>query len=275
MATAAGPTRDQLFPQTPGMVSFTYRREFDQDFVGTLDHIRSLGVTDLEFSNLFGRTAADIRALLDERGMRCSSYGVGYADLQDATDTVAAAAKTLGARFVRVAWIPHEAPFDHQQAVDAVADFNRFGSRLRSEHELTFCYHNHGYEFVPHDGGTLFDLIIQNTDPAVVAFELDILWTFFPGHDPAQLLRRHPDRFRLMHLKDLRRGVVGDLTGSTAQENDVALGDGQLDLPDILRAARESSIEHYYIEDESPSTADQVPRSLAYLASLRWDGSRN
>ncbi|GAB3914196.1 sugar phosphate isomerase [Microlunatus endophyticus] len=268
--TTAQATEGRLFPRTPGMVSFTYRREFDEDVAGTLDHIRSLGVTDIEFSNLFGRTAAEIRTLLDERGMSCSSYGVGYADLQDSTDAVAAAAKTLGARFVRVAWIPHESPFDHQQALDAAATFNRIGSRLRSEHDLTFCYHNHGYEFVPHNDGTLFDLIMQSTEPAVVGFELDVLWTFFPGQDPAQLLRRYPDRFRLMHLKDLRCGVVGDLSGSTAPENDVALGDGQLDLPDILRAARESSIEHYYIEDESPSTADQVPRSLAYLASLRW-----
>lgn len=265
-------TNGRLFPQTPGMVSFTYRREFEQDVAGTLDHIRSLGITDIEFSSLFGCSAAEIRTLLDERGMHCSSYGVGYADLQDSPDAVAEAAKTLGAGFVRVAWIPHEPPFDQQQALDAAAAFNRVGSRLRSEHGLTFCYHNHGYEFAAHDDGTLFDLIIQHTDPAVVSFELDILWTFFPGHDPAQLLRRYPDRFRLMHLKDLRHGVVGDLSGSTAQENDVALGDGQLNLPEILRTARESSIEHYYIEDESPSTADQVPRSLAYLASLRWDG---
>ena len=274
MANAAQATDDLLFPRTPGVVSFTYRREFEQDLSGTLDHIRSLGVTDIEFSNLFGHTAADIRTLLDERGMRCSSYGVGYVELQESTDTVAATAKTLGARFVRVAWIPHEAPFDHRQALDAVATFNRVGCRLRSEHDLTFCYHNHGYEFVPHDGGTLFDLIIQDTDPAVVGFELDILWAFFPGQDPAQLLRHYPDRFRLMHLKDLRRGVVGDLSGSTAPENDVALGDGQLDLPDILRAARESSVEHYYIEDESPSTADQVPRSLAYLESHRFSTVR-
>jgi sugar phosphate isomerase/epimerase len=73
-----------------------------------------------------------------------------------------------------------------------------------------------------------------------------------------------------MHLKDLRRGVVGDLTGGTAQENDVALGDGQLDLRAILEAAHDSAVEHYYIEDESPSIQSQVPRSIEYLASLTW-----
>ena len=93
---------------TPGMVSYTYRKSFQQDVALTLDTIRRLGITDMEFSNLFGRTAQDIRAMLDERGMKCSSFGVGYPDLVDKTDEVARNAKTLGASYVRVAWIPHE-----------------------------------------------------------------------------------------------------------------------------------------------------------------------
>jgi len=71
-----------------------------------------------------------------------------------------------------------------------------------------------------------------------------------------------------MHLKDLRKGIAGDASGKTAVENDVALGTGQLDLPKILRAAKKAGVQHYYIEDESPSTATQVPQSLAYLKSL-------
>lgn len=264
----AAPATDSLqFAMPPGMVSYTYRNEFQESVSATLDVIRELGITDLEFSNLFGHSAAELRGMLDARGMQCSSYGVGYADLDGRTEDVAAEAKTLGASFVRVAWIPHEAPFDLADATTAVETFNRVGALLR-DHGLTFCYHNHGYEFIPHGSGTLFDLMVEKTDPEAVAFELDILWAHFPGADPAQLLRRYPDRFRLMHLKDLRRGVVGDLTGQTARENDVALGDGQLDLPEILKAAGQSAISHAYIEDESPSIATQVPRSLAYLASL-------
>lgn len=258
-----------LFPQCPGMVSYTYRKEFEKDLTATLDHIHGLGMTDMEFSNTFGHAPDDLRRELDERGMVCSSYGVGFPDLTNRTETVIADAKALGASFVRVAWIPHEPPFDVEDAEDAVRTFTSVGRVLR-EDGLTFCYHNHGYEFAAHDeGGTLYDLIIQRTDPEIVSFELDILWAQFPGQDPAELLERYPDRFRLMHLKDLRQGVTGDLSGHTAQENDVALGEGQLDLPGILRAARETRIEHYYIEDESAAIAEQVPRSLAYLASLR------
>ncbi|MBC8009179.1 MAG: sugar phosphate isomerase/epimerase [Burkholderiales bacterium] len=257
-----------LFPQAPGMVSYTYRNEFQKDVSGTLDLIRGLGITDMEFSNLFGLTAPVLRALLDERGMVCSSYGVQYPDLVEKTAQVGETANILGAKFVRVAWFAHEAPFSLEQARRVVADFNRAGKILREEHGIDYCFHNHGFEFQPHGDGTLFDYIVRETDPRYVSFELDILWAFFPGHDPAALLLKYPDRFRLMHLKDLRKGVPGDLTGQTPTENDVALGTGQLDLPAILKAARRTRIEHYYIEDESPSIAVQVPQSIAYLKAL-------
>ncbi len=264
----ASPAEPLLFPRTPGMVSYNYRTDFAQDLSSTLDRIRRLGITDMEFSSTFGHPVERLRRELGERGMHCSSYGVSYVDLEARTEEVIADAVVLGAAFVRVAWIPHEAPFGLTHAEAAVSTFDRAGRLLR-DHGLTFCYHNHGYEFVPHGEGTLFDVMVQRSDPDAVAFELDILWAHFPGQDPAELLERYPDRFRLMHLKDLRAGVVGDLSGQTPPENDVALGDGQLDLPRILRAAGRTRVDHYYLEDESPSFALQVPRSLAYLASLR------
>jgi sugar phosphate isomerase/epimerase len=249
------------------MVSYTYREEFKRDIPGTLDRIKVLGITDLEFSNLFGRTAAEIRQLLDARGMVCSSYGVSFDDALNKTAEVAKDAATLGARFVRVAWLPNRQPFTLELADKTAAEFNRIGKQL-GEQGLTFCYHNHGYEFAPHGAGTLFDVLMAETNPQDVSFELDILWAQFPGADPAQLLEKYGPRFKLMHLKDLRRGVIGDFSGKTAVENDVALGTGQLDLPAILKAAKRAGVQHYYIEDESPNTATQVPQTMAYLKSL-------
>lgn len=258
-----------VFTQTPGMVSYTYRNSFSKDVAATLDTIKALGISNMEFSNLFGKTAADLRKLLDERGMNCSSFGVQYPDLQNKLAEVGDNAKTLGASYVRVAWVPHKGPFTLELAKQTAAEFNSFGKQLKEQFGLTFCYHNHGYEFEKHQDGTLMDYLIQNTDPRYVSFEMDILWTFFPGVDPAALLKKYPSRFKLMHLKDLRKGVAGNLSGGTPVENDVALGTGQLDLPAILKAAQKSAIEHYYIEDESPSYAKQVPQTIAYLKSLR------
>lgn len=261
--------KDVLFPQMPGMVSYTYRNNFQKNVAATLDTIKALGITDMEFSNLFGKTAAELRTLLDGRGMHCSSFGVSYADALDKPQEVGQNAKTLGAQYVRVAWIPHTGPFTLDMAKKTVGDFNRIGKRLKDDFGLTFCYHNHGFEFEKYEGGTFFDYIVQNTDPRYVSFEMDILWTVFPGQDPVALLDKYGRRFQLMHLKDLRKGVVGNLSGGTAVENDVALGTGQIDLPAVLRAAKKAEIQHYYIEDESPGIATQVPQSIAFLKALK------
>ena len=258
-----------LFPQTPGMVSYTYRNSFAKDVAATLDTLKRLGITDIEFSNLFGRKATEIRALLDERGQKCSSFGVSYADAQNKTAEVGQNAKTLGASYVRVAWIMQKPPFTLADAQKAAETFNKIGKQLKDDFGILFCYHNHGYEFEKHGDGTLMDYLIQNTDPNYVGFELDILWTFFPGADPVALINKYPKRFKLMHLKDLRKGVEGNLSGGTPVQNDVALGTGQLDIPGILKAAQKSDIKHFYIEDESPSYATQVPQTMAYLKSLK------
>jgi sugar phosphate isomerase/epimerase len=258
-----------LFPQTPGVVSYTYRQYFAKDVPGTLDKIKSLGITDIEFSNLFGQTAADLRQMLDARGLKCSSFGVSYNDLVNKTEEVARNAKTLGAEYVRVASIPHKAPFTLENARKSIADFNRVGKILKEEHGLTFVYHNHGFEFQPHGKGTLYDLMMAETDPKYVSYELDILWAFFPGQNPAALLKKYGSRYKLMHLKDLKKGVAGNMSGGTSPEHDVALGTGQLDIPAILKAARKAGVRHYYIEDESSQVEVQVPQTMAYLKGLK------
>ena len=254
---------------TPGIVSYTYRNSFQKDVALTLDTIKVLGITDIEFSNLFGKTAAELRALLDARGLHCSSFGVSYDDLNNKTREVGNNAKTLGASFVRVAWIPHEGKTVDAAFIKIAADdFNASGKILKEEFNLSFCYHNHGYEFVSYEQGTLFDYLVANTNPAYVNFELDILWAFHPGQDPAQLLKKYGKRFKLMHVKDLRKGVKGDFSGGTSKENDVALGTGQINIAEVIKAAQQSAIEHYYIEDESSAVKTQVPQSLKYLKSL-------
>jgi sugar phosphate isomerase/epimerase len=257
-----------LFAQKPGVVSYTYRKYFEKDVPSTLDMIKANGFTDIEFSNLFGKTAAELRALIDERGLKCSSFGVSYEDFINKTALVAQNAKALGADYVRVAGIPHKGMFTPKEAQQAIDDFNRMGKLLKEQYGLSFVYHNHGFEFEPYKTGTLFDLLVEQTDPKYVSFELDILWAFFPGQDPAKLLNKYPGRFKLMHLKDLKKGIKGNLSGGTSGDNDVALGAGQMDIPSILKAAKQAGIQHYYIEDESNNVIEQVPASIAYLKSL-------
>ncbi len=268
LASACNQEPKPLVPDV-GVVSYTFRNQFQEDVPGTLDMIKEMGFTNIEFSNLFGQTAEDLRKMLDERDLVCTSYGVSYDKLRDETQSVVAEAKTLGAKYVRIAWIPHEprGEFSLEAANDAIEVFNTAGKYL-SEQGLYFCYHNHGYEFRPYGDGTFFDYIVENTNPDYVSFEMDILWVAHPGADPVALLEKYPERFRLIHLKDLKKGVEGDFSGGTPKENDVVLGTGQIDIPAVLRAAQKTNVEHYYIEDESPDVIDRVPVSRSYILGI-------
>jgi len=258
-----------LFPQTPGIVSFTYRDNFQKDMAGTLDIVKGNSITDIEFSSLFGKTADEIRKLMDERGIHCSSFGVGYDDLVNKTDEVAKNAKALGATYIRVAGIPHKGTFTLENAQKAVEDFNKYGKILKEKYGLEFIYHNHGFEFEPYQDGTLYDYLVKNTDPKYVSFELDILWAFFPGQDPALLLNKYGNRYKALHLKDLKKGIAGNSSGGTSQDNDVVLGTGQINIPEVMRAAIKAGVKHYYIEDESSNSITQVPQSIKYLNNLK------
>ncbi|TVP99455.1 MAG: sugar phosphate isomerase/epimerase [Balneolaceae bacterium] len=257
---------EQLLPD-PGVVSYTFRNQFQEDFTGTLDMIKEMGIMNIEFSNLFGHTAVEIRQMLDQRGMFCTSYGVGYDALVNHTELAAEDALTLGASFVRVAWIPHDGEFSIEHTRRAIRDFTEAGKILR-DYGLRFAYHNHGYEFRPYEGGTLFDYMVQNSDPEYVNFQMDTFWVAQPGHDPVKLLKKYPDRFLLVHLKDLANDAESNFSGSAPSEYDVPLGTGQIDFEAFLRAAQNSAIEHFYIEDETEDVVTRVPQSREFLLGI-------
>ncbi|WP_431200385.1 family 16 glycoside hydrolase [Mucilaginibacter sp. P25] len=263
------PIQGKTLKETPGIVSYTYRNSFQRNFEATLDTIKALGFTNIEFSNLFGKSPAAIKKMLDERGMRCTSFGVNYEDLTNKTSEVGQNAVILGASFVRMAWIPHEKTnLTIDVAQKAVRDFNIAGKILKEKFGLTFCYHNHGFDMQCYGANTYFDYFMANTRPEFVSFELDILWAFHAGKNPIDLLKKYGERFKLMHVKDLRKGVIGNLTGTTPVANDVALGSGQINIAEIIKAAQKSGIKYFYIEDESNVVKQQVPVSLAVLKSL-------
>ena len=135
---------------------------------------------------------------------------------------------------------------------------------------MRFAYHLHGYEFQPYEAGTLFDLMVAETKPEFVAFELDVFWAQHGGADPVQLLHRYGNRFELMHVKDLKKGVKGNLTGNAPDDWSVAVGDGQVDWPGLLREAQRAGLKHYFIEDESVEAINQIPQSLRYLERVRF-----
>jgi sugar phosphate isomerase/epimerase len=260
-----------LFTAPLGIQTYTFRRSIGADPAKVLDTIKMMGFTEIEGGG--GRMAPEeFKKLCDERGLSIPSTGAGYEQLvrsRESLDSIISRAKILGAKYVMCAWIPHEnGVLSFDNAKKAVEDFNRIGKTLK-ENGLTFCYHAHGYEFQPYENGVLLDYIMNNTNPEYVSFQMDIFWIQFGGGDPAALLKKYGDRWKLMHLKDMRKGIKKDLTGLTSTENDVAIGTGELDIPAILKEAKKVGIKHYFIEDESSNITIQVPQSIAYLRKLK------
>jgi sugar phosphate isomerase/epimerase len=254
-----------------GLQLYSLRAEFTAKGVPpTLDKVKDFGFRHAELAGTYNLAPDKLKALLAERGIKAVSGHFPYKRFKDEPEAVAAEAKALGLEFAGCAWADHKAPLDEKQARDIIAVFNRAGEVL-ARHGLKFFYHAHGFEFQPHGQGTLMDLIITETDPKTVSFEMDVLWVVFPGQDPVKLLQKYGARWQLMHLKDLKKGVpTGSLTGKTDLTNDVPLGTGQMDWPAILAAAKKAGVKYYFIEDESPTVTEQIPQSLRYLERVKF-----
>jgi len=255
-------------PNAAGLQLYSLRSQFMLRGVPwTLDRVKEFGIKEVELAGTYNLSAEQFKAELDERGLTAVSSHFPYDRYKNDLDNVVKDAKALGVKFAGCAWINHKGAFDEAECREAAAIFNKAGEALAKE-GITMFYHAHGFEFEPHGEGTLFDLFMQETKPEFVSVQMDVLWIVFPGHDPVKLLNQYSGRWKLMHLKDLKKGVeTGSLSGKTDVTNDVVLGTGQMDWAAIFAAARKNGVQHYFIEDESPTSMEQIPASLKFLRS--------
>jgi len=255
--------------QEIGMQLYSVRNEIKKDLNGTLKEVRSMGIKELEGGELYGMDLKSYRKMLDQMGYKMISIGIEYSELDKDLMPVIEKAKALGASYITCFWIPHQGnEFGESNINAAAALFNNAG-KVFQENGLQFCYHPHGYEFRPGKNGTLFDDLVAKTNPSYVNFELDVFWAKQGCDDPVALLKKYPSRFLLLHLKDRKIGTVCNDTGQADEESNVVLGQGDVNIKEVMRAAKKSSVKHYFIEDESSRVMKQLPPSLQYLKKLK------
>lgn len=253
-----------------GLQLYSLRDYFSKDVPDTLAKVNELGFRTVELAGTYGKSPAEFTALLAANQLKAVAGHFSYEQFRDNPEGVAKEAKALGLEWAGTAWVPHSGQVTESWVKETAKVFNRAGEVLAKE-GIKFYYHNHGYEFVPHADGTLFDMLVKETKPGVVYFEMDVMWAVFPGQDPTKLMEKHAGRWALMHVKDLKKGVpTGSLSGGTDNRNDVAIGTGQTDWASLLRAAQRAGVKHYFIEDESPDVLEQIPQSLKYLENLKF-----
>jgi sugar phosphate isomerase/epimerase len=248
-----------------GLELYSVRAQMAADPAATLAEVRKWGFKYVEVAGTYKMSPAEFKAALQAHELTAVSGLFPYERWRDDAEGVLRDADKLGLTYVGCAWIPHQGAFDEVVCRQAIVVFNK-AAELAARHHMKFMYHTHGYEFQPFENGTLFDLLVRETNPDQVKFEMDIFWVAHAGQDAPALLLRYPGRWDLMHLKDMRKGTeTGLLTGSSPVSNDAALGTGQLDLPAIFRAAALVHVKWYFIEDESAVSEQQIPQSLRYL----------
>jgi len=243
----------------------------DKGWAAALDRAKELGFTFIEGGLPKTVTTEAYKTEIAARGLNLVGCGFSYERLTKDAPGAVAEAKGLGVHYVMVAWIPHKdsEPFTDESARSAAADFNTWGALFKVA-GITLVYHPHGYEFRPNpDGSTPFDVLVKAANPDDLNFELDVFWAKHAGQDPVKLMARYPDRWRLMHVKDIRKGAqTGLFTGRAPSSDDVSVGSGQVDWPAVLKEARAVGIQWYFIEDESDTPDVNIPRSIAYLKAL-------
>ncbi len=259
-APAAQPTANPIALQL-----YTVRSETGRDFLGTLARVAAIGYGAVEFAGYGGLPVAEVRAALDEHGLRAVGAHVKLPDWEGRTDEALAEVVALGGQFAVVPWVPQERRASRDAARGLAADLPRWGAAAQAA-GLAFAYHHHDFEFAAlpgaADGRSLFDVIVAETDPTLVGIELDVYWAARAGLDPIALLQRHAGRVPLLHLKDL---------GPAPDQADLPAGDGSLDWPAILAAG--SSVRWLIAEQDNPADpladAERALRNMEALVSRR------
>lgn len=227
-----------------GLQLYTLRADLPKDPKGILKQVAGFGYKQIEGYEgpkgmFWGMTNKEFIAYLDELGMTMVS---SHCDISKDFERKAAEAAEIGMKYLIC---PYKGPQKEIDAFKKFADeFNQKGE-ICKKNGLRFAYHNHDYSFIQLNGEMGQDVMMKNTDPALVDFEMDMYWVITGGQDIETWLKKYPNRFRLCHVKDRKKGAA-----PTEKDASCDLGTGSIDYGKILKTARKYGMQYYIVEQE-------------------------
>jgi sugar phosphate isomerase/epimerase len=264
--------RDRVPRERISIQLYTLRDQLAIDLQGTLNALAAIGYRRVEHAGFVGRTVTQFKAALDAAGLRATS---GHVGIPQPFDPPAWSASLQNAVTLESRYIVH--PFfginfgtgavtrDSPTWAAFAHDLNQAG-RMAKQVGLRLGYHNHNWEFfrlTDDPSRTAFDVLIEETDPRYVHFELDLFWSFRGARDPVDILDRIDGRVRQYHVKDMNQaGSFEDV------------GQGLIDFARIFRA---QAVDEYIVERDDAGTPPRTPAQaldtarvgFEYLANLR------
>jgi sugar phosphate isomerase/epimerase len=244
-----------------GLQLYTFRKEMLADPKATLQRIASLGIKQIESArsdkgHYYGLTAKEMKQTCSDLGMTLRS---GHVHIDDKWQQTMNEAAESGQEYVVCSTMPTsgQTADNYKRVAEA---FNKAGEDCKKM-QLKFGYHNHEYEFENDKGQVLYDVLLDNTDPAFVHMEMDLGWVIVGGKNPLDYFNKYKGRFPLWHLKDM------DMTKKQSTE----FGKGGLDIVQMLKQAKQAGMKYFFVEQEEYASTpfESMKQNMDYLAKLK------
>lgn len=249
-----------------GIQLYSVRDEMSKDVRHTLERLSSFGYDTIEGYDggrgiFWGMQNTEFKSMTSDLGLNFVS---SHANVFENLEQQAAQAAEIDMKYLICPWVgPQESMDDFRRLAD---EFNRIGQVCKDQ-GVKFAYHNHGYTFELLEGQMPQDYLMDNTDPDLVDYEMDIYWVVVPGQDPQAYLERYSNRFKLGHIKDRRRDAApGEANASTV------IGTGSIDFPPIIETAKDNGMEYFFAEQERYDDTTQLEsaeKNAQYLKNVQ------
>ena len=250
-------SREQL--SRIGVQLYTVRGRMRGSVEQTLAEVARIGYKEVEFAGYFGRSAKEIRAILDANGLTApSAHSADMPSIRNRFGEVLDQAATIGHRYVICASIPRrEMTADGFKRV--AEELNRAGE-LGAKVGVKVGFHNHSDDMSALGTTTGLDILLSGTDPKVTSHQLDLYWTVKGGKDPFDYFTRYPGRFYSVHVKDMAAGGAM-----------VDVGAGQLPFGKYFAQSGKAGLRHYFVEHDDPvDPMASIAVAYKHLAALKF-----
>ncbi|HVI47651.1 MAG TPA: sugar phosphate isomerase/epimerase [Chitinophaga sp.] len=294
-------SRNKALPKKIGLQLYTLRDELDKDVKGTISKVAKIGYNEVETfygykgpqdqGTFWGLKPSALKSLLKTHNLttpsghyQLNNYltpGNGKDDELKAQIELAAA---LGQQYFIVPVLPLSL-WDKKPEADTykymAAQLNKAGE-LCKKANLHIGYHNHYWEFKPlsNGNGTGYDILLKETSPSLVSFELDLFWAVKSGIDPLKLFAEAPHRFVAWHVKDMDKNNTASLTAA-GTENKTSMelltgvtfaevGTGSINFRSIFAKAAQAGVKHLFVEQDKITIDpfDSIRESYTYVKNV-------
>ncbi|MFZ0270712.1 MAG: sugar phosphate isomerase/epimerase [Acidobacteriaceae bacterium] len=259
----------------PALQLYSVRDLLPKDYEGTLRQLGAMGYKECEAAGFYNHAAAEVKQAMAQAGLHCVSSHHALQQLQSLYD-ILTFGQALGLEYLvcsapmlrdpaKAKGLGWAAALEAMSADDwkwNIDQLNRIGERVRAA-GMKFAYHNHFIEFHEHDGFLPYDLLLQQTDPKLVAMEMDCGWVVIGGHKPEEYLTRYPNRYVMLHIKEFK--LEGWKPGQEPVSTE--MGHGSIDYLSIFRAAKKAPIRHIFVEQEQ---FPDMPAMQAMKVDVDW-----